>query len=91
MRKWLVVPVLGVALVAAGCQQTRQERVLTGAGIGAVAGGLIGYGLGGRAGGAVAGAVIGGVAGAIIADATRPGYCGYYYDKRGRKRWTRNC
>lgn len=63
------VAVLGLAL---GACTPREERVVGGAAIGAVAGGLIGAAVTGRASGALAGAAIGGAGGAIVADATRP-------------------
>jgi uncharacterized protein YcfJ len=81
MRKILVVVVMALTLV--GCQMAREDRVLSGALLGAAGGGLIG-GLAGRSvGAALAGGVIGAAAGAIIADATRPGWC-YYYKKHRR-------
>jgi len=57
---------------------------LIGGGTGALIGGLASR----SAGGAVAGGLIGAAAGAIIADATRPGYC-YYYNRHGRRVYTR--
>lgn len=87
MRKLLVVAVM--ALMLAGCETARQDRVLGGALIGAGGGALIG-GLAGRsAGAAVAGGVIGAAAGAIIADATHPGRC-YYRTRSGHRRYV-NC
>ena len=87
MHKLLVVAV--TALMLAGCETARQDRVLGGALIGAGGGALIG-GLAGRsAGAAVAGGVIGAAAGAIIADATHPGRC-YYRTRSGHRRYV-NC
>jgi hypothetical protein len=87
MHKLLVVAVM--ALMLAGCETARQDRVLGGALIGAGGGALIG-GLAGRsAGAAVAGGVIGAAAGAIIADATHPGRC-YYRTRSGHRRYV-NC
>jgi Prokaryotic membrane lipoprotein lipid attachment site len=85
IHKMLIV--ITLALVLAGCQTARQDRILGGSLIGGGAGALIG-GLAGRsAGAALAGGVIGAAAGAIIADATRPGWC--YYYKHHRKHWVR--
>jgi len=87
MHKLLVVAVM--ALMLAGCETARQDRVLGGALIGAGGGALIG-GLAGRsAGAAVAGGVIGAAAGAIIADATHPGRC-YYRTRSGHRHYV-NC
>lgn len=61
------------AIVLAGCT-AREQRLATGAGVGAAAGAIIGGAATGRAGGALAGAAIGAAGGAIIADATRPRY-----------------
>jgi osmotically inducible lipoprotein OsmB len=69
MRRIFSVAVIAMTL---GACTAREERVGTGAAVGAVAGGLIGAAVTGRAGGALAGAAIGGAGGAIIADATRP-------------------
>jgi hypothetical protein len=88
MSKILTVAVMLAALVLAGCQTQRQDRVLGGALIGGGTGALIGGLAGGSAGAAVAGGVIGAAAGAIIADATRPGYC-YYRTRSGKRRYVR--
>ena len=66
-----------IALSTAACSP-RQERIATGAGIGAATGAVIGAATTGTGGGALAGAAIGAAGGAIIADATRPrGRCWY--------------
>lgn len=80
MRKVFVVA--GLALMLAGCQTDRDNRVAGGALIGGGTGALIGGLASNTVGGAVAGGVIGAAAGAIIADSTRPGRC-YYVDRRG--------
>jgi hypothetical protein len=80
MHKIFVV--MALALMLAGCETARQDRMLGGALIGGGTGALIG-GLAGRTGGAaVAGGLIGAGAGAIIADATRPGRCYYWRNHR---------
>ncbi len=72
MTKSFSIAAIALVALTLGACSAREERALTGAGIGAVAGGLIGAAAGGRGGGALAGAAIGGAAGAIIADSTRP-------------------
>jgi osmotically inducible lipoprotein OsmB len=70
-----VVAVLSlVALTLAGCASStpREQRALTGAGVGAVAGAIIGGVATGRPAGAAAGGIIGAASGAVIADVTRP-------------------
>lgn len=69
MKKLVLVALAALSLAA--CTQ-REERIATGAGLGAAGGALIGGLAAGSAGGALAGAAIGGVGGAIIADVTRP-------------------
>jgi osmotically inducible lipoprotein OsmB len=82
MKKIVAAAALGLTLVAC---TPREERVATGAGIGAVAGAIIGGAATGRAGGAVVGGLIGAGTGAVIADATRPRYtCRYWSPRRGR-------
>jgi len=82
MKKLGVVALMGLTLAACS---PRQERIATGAGLGAATGAIIGGVATGNAGGALAGAAIGGVGGAVIADATRPRYhhrhC--YYNSAG--------
>ena len=81
MKKLGIVAMMGLTLAACS---PRQERVATGAGIGAAAGAIIGGVATGTGGGALAGAAIGGVGGAVIADATRPRrhtHC--YYNSAG--------
>ena len=68
MNKLGIIALMGLSLAACS---PRQERLATGAGIGALAGALIGGAATGTGGGALAGAAIGGVGGAVIADATR--------------------
>jgi osmotically inducible lipoprotein OsmB len=67
----MIASVAALGLVMGACTP-REERVASGALIGAAAGGLIGAAATGRGGGALAGAAIGAAGGAIIADATRP-------------------
>ena len=82
MKKWLVI---GAACLALGACTAREQRVATGAGLGAAAGAIIGGAATGRAGGAVAGGIIGAVGGAIIADATAPRYrCRVWSPRYGR-------
>jgi hypothetical protein len=74
----------GVAALSLAACTAHEERVGTGAALGAAAGGVVGAATTGTVGGAVAGAAIGGAAGAIIGHVTdRPGYC-YARDRRGR-------
>ena len=68
MKKLTMVALAALSLAAC---TPREERIATGAGLGAAGGALIGGLAAGTAGGALAGAAIGGVGGAIIADATR--------------------
>ena len=86
MHKLMLVAMM--ALVLAGCETARQDRMLGGALIGGGAGALIGGAAGRTTGAAVAGGLIGAAAGAIIADATRPGYC-YYRTRSGHRRYVR--
>jgi osmotically inducible lipoprotein OsmB len=72
MKKLTAISAIAVLGLTLGACSPREERVVGGAAIGAVAGGLIGAAVTGRAGGALAGAAIGGAGGAIVADATRP-------------------
>lgn len=69
MKKLLLVALAAVSLAAC---TPREERVATGAGLGAAGGALIGGLAAGTGGGALAGAAIGAVGGAVIADVTRP-------------------
>ena len=64
MRHAIIISLLAVGLAA--CGNTRQDRALSGAGIGALGGAAVGGIASGSAGGAVAGGVIGGAGGAII-------------------------
>lgn len=75
MRKLFLVVASVVAV--AGCTTTERD-VATGAGVGAVAGGLIT----GDAEGALVGAAIGGVTGVLVRN-LRNGYC-EYRDRNGR-------
>ena len=70
-RVSLEAPMKKLTMVALAACTPREERIATGAGLGAAGGALIGGLAAGTAGGALAGAAIGGVGGAIIADATR--------------------
>ena len=69
-------------LAAAGCTSTEQ-RVGTGAAVGAGTGALVAAATGSRGSGIAAGALIGGAAGALIGAATAPGMC-RYRDSYGR-------
>ena len=72
-----------LALVTA-CTQSEQ-RVATGAGIGAVGGAIIGAAATGTVEGAAVGAAIGAGTGAVVAALTdRPGYC-VWRDQYGRE------
>jgi osmotically inducible lipoprotein OsmB len=73
-----------LALALAGCGSTRQDRALTGAGLGGVAGAVIGGAASGTAGGAVAGGLIGAAGGAIVGAATAPQQRCYYSTYYGR-------
>ena len=74
MKKFLVLAVAAVAL--AGCSSdSRTDRTLGGAAIGAGTGALIGAATGGGANAALTGAAIGGVAGAVVGNATTPKNC----------------
>jgi len=81
MKKLLIIGVAAFAL--AGCQTVQQERALTGAAIGGVAGTVVGAAAGGSVGSAVAGGAIGAAGGAIIGGATAPQNC-YARTRSGR-------
>jgi hypothetical protein len=87
MRKLLAVALAVGTFALAGCQTDREDRQLSGALIGGGAGAVIG-GLAGGGTGALIGAGVGAAAGTVIADATRPGECGYR-TRSGRIRWER--
>lgn len=78
--------VVGVCALALSACTAREERAVTGAGIGAIGGAIIGGLATGQAGGAVAGGIIGAAGGALIADATRPrsSFCRVWSDNRQR-------
>lgn len=80
MKKLSLILALTMALGA--CSQT-QQRVGTGAAVGALGGAAIGAIAGGGRGAAV-GAVVGGIGGAAVAGATAPKDC-WAWDKYGRK------
>jgi uncharacterized protein YcfJ len=86
MRKLAVVSV--AALTLTGCQTVQQDRALTGAVIGGVAGTAIGAAAGGTGGAALAGAAIGAGTGAFIGAATTPRGC-YVRDRYGNLRQVR--
>jgi osmotically inducible lipoprotein OsmB len=67
IRTWAALGLL--ALVLSGCGQTTGERVVTGAGIGALGGAAIGAVTGGSA---LGGAAIGGLAGGATGALTTP-------------------
>lgn len=82
MKKLAVV--LTMALGLAACNQTAtQQRVTTGAAVGALGGAAVGAIAGGGRGAAI-GAVVGGIGGAAVAGATAPKNC-YAYDQYGRR------
>lgn len=83
MRKVLII--IGAALALAGCETVKQDRALTGALIGGVAGTAIGAATGGGVGSAVAGGLIGAGTGGLIGAATAPSEC-YYRTSSGRMR-----
>jgi hypothetical protein len=81
MRKVVLAGAAALALV--GCTQ-HEQRVATGAGLGAAGGAIVGAAATGSVEGALVGAAIGGAAGAIIGHVTdRPGYC-YARDQYGQ-------
>ncbi|MCA3599024.1 MAG: hypothetical protein IOC64_13010 [Methylobacterium sp.] len=67
----MIAGVAALGLLMGACTP-REERVASGAVLGAGAGALVGGLATGRGSGALAGAAIGAVGGAVIADATRP-------------------
>jgi len=77
MKYLIIVSVLGLALT--GCVGTRNDRLVQGAGVGAVGGAVIGGVASRSVGGAVVGGVAGAAVGAVVADAT------------GRHRAERHC
>ncbi len=84
----------GLCALAIGACTPHEQRVGTGAAVGAAGGAIIGGLATGRAGGAIAGGIIGAAAGAIVADATAPrrAYrCRVWSEARGRyvTRWCR--
>ncbi len=82
MKKLAVVTVMALGLSA--CAQTEtQQRVTTGAAVGALGGAAVGALAGGGRGAAI-GAVVGGIGGAAVAGATAPKNC-YAYDRYGRR------
>ncbi|MBH0239905.1 hypothetical protein [Methylobrevis albus] len=81
MKKIAIVIAAGALLAA--CNQTpTQQRVTTGALVGAGGGAIVGGVVGGGRGAAV-GAVAGGIGGAAVAGATAPRDC-TAYDRNGR-------
>lgn len=82
MKKLLVLTIVAIGL--AGCSQTaNQQRVATGAAIGAVGGAAIGAIANGGKGAAI-GAVAGAIGGAAVAGVTAPKEC-FAVDKYGRR------
>ncbi|WP_181707829.1 bacteriocin [Chthonobacter rhizosphaerae] len=82
MKKMLVVVALGMGLAGCQGQTATQQRVTTGAGVGALGGAAVGALAGGGRGAAI-GAVAGGIGGAAVAGATAPRNC-TAYDSYGR-------
>ena len=73
IRNTAAAALLGVAVLMAGCTNPNDpgQRVLGGAGIGAVGGAALGAIAGGGRGAAI-GAVLGGATGAVVGGATTP-------------------
>lgn len=71
MRKIIMITCLAASLGACSSQR-EQDRALTGAALGGVAGAVVGGATTGSAGGAVAGGAIGAAGGAMIGAATTP-------------------
>lgn len=82
MKKFAVVAALAMGLAACQGQTPTQQRVTTGAAVGALGGAGVGALAGGGRGAAI-GAVAGGIGGAAIAGATAPRNC-VAYDQYGR-------
>lgn len=82
MKIFAVVVALGLGLAACANQTPTQQRVTTGAAVGALGGAAIGAIAGGGKGAAI-GAVAGGIGGAAVAGATAPKNC-VAYDAYGR-------
>lgn len=81
LKKMAVVSAMALSLAA--CNQTAsQQRVTTGAAVGALGGAAIGGIVDGGRGAAI-GAVAGGIGGAAVAGATAPRDC-VRYDRYGR-------
>ncbi|HUG60830.1 MAG TPA: hypothetical protein VMP03_03240 [Methylomirabilota bacterium] len=83
MKKIFMILMVTAGLAA--CNQTAsQQRVTTGAAVGALGGAGVGAIAGGREGAAI-GAVAGGIGGAAIAGATAPADDCYAYDRAGNR------
>jgi uncharacterized protein YcfJ len=83
MKKFVLITAVALGLSACANQTPTQQRVTTGAAVGALGGAAIGaIADGGR--GAAIGAVAGGIGGAAIAGATAPREC-YAYDRNGNR------
>jgi hypothetical protein len=81
IRKFALAGAAALALTAC---TAHEQRVATGAGLGAAGGAIVGAAVTGNVEGALVGAAIGGASGAIIGAVTdRPGYC-YARDQFGR-------
>ena len=68
MKSLIILSILGLTL--SGCVGARNDRMMQGAGIGAVGGAVIGGVASRSVGGAVIGGVAGAAVGAVVADAT---------------------
>ncbi len=79
----VAVTVLALGLGACANQTPAQQRVTTGAAIGALGGAAIG-GIAGGGKGALIGTVVGGIGGAAVAGATAPREDCIAYDRYGR-------
>ncbi len=83
MKKIFLVSAMAIGLAA--CNQTAsQQRVTTGAAVGALGGAGVGALVDGGRGAAI-GAVAGGIGGAAVAGATDPGDQCYAYDRYGNR------
>ncbi|GLK80779.1 glycine zipper domain-containing protein [Methylopila turkensis] len=81
--------VAGLGLGLAACGETRNERTLSGALIGAGTGAVIGGAATGKAGGALVGGALGAGAGAVIGSQTRGSRRCYATNRYGERYRTR--
>jgi hypothetical protein len=83
MKKLVLISALALGLSACANQTPTQQRVTTGAAVGALGGAAVGAIANGGKGAAI-GAVVGGIGGAAVAGATAPREC-YAYDRNGNR------